>query len=88
MLVECGFLTNPTEAQLVLDSTYRQRLADRIADGVMGKTAPRNRPVVAGVTHVPSPIREAYNYNDFCPCRAGAFESIFEEERQPQEIVL
>ena len=65
VLVECGFLTNPTEAQLVLDSTYRQRLADRIADGVMGKTAPRNRPVVAGVTHVPSPIREAYNYNDF-----------------------
>jgi N-acetylmuramoyl-L-alanine amidase len=65
VLVECGFLTNPTEAQLALDSTYRQRLADRIADGVMGKTAPPNRPVVAGVTHVPSPLREAYNYNDF-----------------------
>ena len=65
VLVECGFLTNPTEAQLALDSTYRQRLADRIADGVMGKTAPRNRPVVAGVTHVPSPIREAFNHNDF-----------------------
>src|SRR4029453_359057 len=65
VLVECGFLTNPTEAQLALDSTYRQRLADRIADGVMGKTAPRNRPVVAGVTHVPSPIRDPLNYNDF-----------------------
>jgi N-acetylmuramoyl-L-alanine amidase len=65
VLVECGFLTNPTEAQLALESTYRQRLADRIADGVMGKTAPRNRPVVAGVTHVPSPIRDPFNYNDF-----------------------
>lgn len=65
ILVECGFLTNPTEAQLALESGYRQRLADRIADGVMGKTAPRNRPVVAGVTHVPSPIREAVNHNDF-----------------------
>ncbi len=65
ILVECGFLTNPTEAQLVLESGYRQRLADRIADGVMGKTAPRNRPVVAGVTHVPSPIREPIHYNDF-----------------------
>jgi N-acetylmuramoyl-L-alanine amidase len=65
VLVECGFLTNPTEAQLASESGYRQRLADRIADGVMGKTAPRNRPVVAGVTHVPSPIREAYNHNDF-----------------------
>jgi N-acetylmuramoyl-L-alanine amidase len=65
VLVECGFLTNPTEAQLILESTYRQRIADRIADGVMGKTAPRNRPVVAGVTHVPSPIRDPLNYNDF-----------------------
>ena len=65
VLVECGFLTNPTEASLALDSSYRERLASRIADGVMGKTAPPNRPVVAGVTHVPSPIREAYNYNDF-----------------------
>src|SRR5712675_2567867 len=62
VLVECGFLTNPTEAQLALESTYRQRLADRIADGVMGKAAPRNRPVVAGVTHVPSPIRDPLNY--------------------------
>jgi hypothetical protein len=31
----------------------------------MGKITPRNRPVVAGVTHVPSPIREQVNYNDF-----------------------
>ncbi len=88
VLVECGFLTNPTEAQLALESGYRQRLADRIADGVMGKTAPRNRPVVAGVTHVPSPIREAFNYNDFVRAEPERFESIFEEERQPQEIVL
>ena len=65
ILVECGFLTNPTEAQLALESGYRQRLADRIADGVMGKIAPRNRPVLAGITHVPSPIREPLNYNDF-----------------------
>ncbi len=65
VLVECGFLTNPTEARLALDPTYRQRLADRIADGVMGKPTPPNRPVVAGVTHVPSPIRETRNYNDF-----------------------
>ncbi len=65
VLVECGFLTNPTEARLALESTYRQRLADRIADGVMGKPNPPNRPVVAGVTHVPSPIRQTGNYNDF-----------------------
>ena len=92
VLVECGFLTNPTEAQLALQSGYRQRLADRIADGVMGKTAPRNRPVVAGVTHVPAPIRDPLNYNDFVradPERSSAsFEPLVEEEHQPQEIVL
>ena len=65
VLVECGFLTNPTEASLVLQSSYRERLADRIADGVMGKKTPANRPVVAGVTHVPAPIRQPVNYNDF-----------------------
>ena len=65
VLVECGFLTNPTEARLALQSSYRQRLADRIADGVMGKPTPPNRPVVAGLTHVPAPIRQPFNYYDF-----------------------
>jgi N-acetylmuramoyl-L-alanine amidase len=65
VLVECGFLTNPTESRLILDNTYRQKLADRIADGVMGKPTPRNRPVVAGVTHVSPPIRQLSGYNDF-----------------------
>ena len=63
VLVECGFLTNPTEAQLALQSSYRDRLADRIAAGVEGRATPFNRPVVAGITHVSS----SYNggYNDF-----------------------
>jgi hypothetical protein len=65
VLVECGFLTNPTEARLALQSSYRERLADRIADGVMGKPTPPNRPVVAGMTHVPAPIRQPFNYYDF-----------------------
>jgi N-acetylmuramoyl-L-alanine amidase len=65
VLVECGFLTNPTEARLVLQSSYRDRLADQIAAGVLGKPAPRNRPVVAGMTHVTPPIRQPFNFNDF-----------------------
>src|SRR5262245_41733270 len=36
VLVECGFLTNPGEASLILQSSYRQRLAESIANGVMG----------------------------------------------------
>lgn len=69
VLVECGFLTNPAEARLALQSSYRQRLADAIADGVMNKSTPSNRPVVAGLTHVVPPIRqpfhEANSYHDF-----------------------
>jgi N-acetylmuramoyl-L-alanine amidase len=65
VLLECGFLTNPTEAGLALQSSYRERLAENIADGIMGKPAPSNRPVVAGLTHVPSPIRQPSDYHDF-----------------------
>ncbi len=61
VLVECGFLTNPAEARLALQSSYRDRLADRIADGVMGKPNPSNRPVVAGAKHVRSPIGGSYD---------------------------
>jgi N-acetylmuramoyl-L-alanine amidase len=69
VLVECGFLTNPTEARLALESGYRQQLADRIADGIMNKPAPRNRPVVAGLTHVAQPFGQSSNHYDFV--RAG-----------------
>ena len=65
VLVECGFLTNPTEARLAVQSSYRQQLADHIADGIMGKPTPRNRPVVAGLTHVAPPFRQSSNYYDF-----------------------
>jgi N-acetylmuramoyl-L-alanine amidase len=65
ILVECGFLTNPTEAGLALQSTYREKLADLIADGVMGRRPPPNRPVVAGLTHVAAPVPQPAGYNDF-----------------------
>jgi N-acetylmuramoyl-L-alanine amidase len=74
VLVECGFLTNPDEARLALQSSYRQKLADAIADGVMGKPTPPNRPVVAGLSCVVPPIRqpfrEANTYHDFVRAEA------------------
>jgi len=39
VLVECGFLTNPTEGEYVQTSTYRQKLADEIAAGVRGRNS-------------------------------------------------
>ncbi len=43
VLVECGFLTNPTEAHLALTSSYRDQLAENIARGILGKPPTRIR---------------------------------------------
>ena len=39
VLVECGFLTNPTEARLAQTASYRQKLAEEIAAGVRGRNS-------------------------------------------------
>jgi N-acetylmuramoyl-L-alanine amidase len=44
VLVECGFLTNPSEAQYALSNSYRQKLAQEIANGIV------NRPALAART--------------------------------------
>jgi N-acetylmuramoyl-L-alanine amidase len=44
VLVECGFLTNPTEAQYAQSAAYRQKLAQNIANGIL------NRPTIASRT--------------------------------------
>src|SRR5205809_3769965 len=35
VLVECGFLTNPREAQLALTTAYREQIAEQIAAGII-----------------------------------------------------
>ena len=37
VLVECGFLTNPSEAQYAQSANYRQKLAEEIASGIRGR---------------------------------------------------
>ncbi|MDB6147529.1 MAG: N-acetylmuramoyl-L-alanine amidase [Spartobacteria bacterium] len=39
VLVECGFLTNPTEARYVQDSRYRQKLAEEIGRGIGARSS-------------------------------------------------
>ncbi|MFN2507841.1 MAG: N-acetylmuramoyl-L-alanine amidase [Chthoniobacterales bacterium] len=48
VLVECGFLTNPSEANSALKSDYRQRLAELIARGIRRVPPPPTRPLAAG----------------------------------------
>ena len=39
VLVECGFLTNPTEAGYAQNASYRQKLAEAIASGVRSRNS-------------------------------------------------
>lgn len=50
VLVECGFLTNPTEAQYAQNSAYRQKLALEIAHGIQNR---------ASVSRIPGATRIA-----------------------------
>jgi hypothetical protein len=43
VLVECGFLTNPNEAQNTLSASYRQGLAQNIARGISNRNAVAGR---------------------------------------------
>ena len=43
VLVECGFLTNPTEGRYALNSGYRQTLAESIARGIRNRSAVASR---------------------------------------------
>jgi N-acetylmuramoyl-L-alanine amidase len=45
VLVECGFINNPLEAQMISNGDYRQRLASAIAEGVMSYQKTRPQPV-------------------------------------------
>jgi N-acetylmuramoyl-L-alanine amidase len=49
VLVECGFLTNPTEGRLAQTDSYRQKLAEQIARGIRRQPAAFNRPLTSSL---------------------------------------
>src|SRR5256886_12650348 len=51
VLVECGFLTNPAEAQYALSSAYRQKLALELAHGIQNRASVSR---IAGATRIVS----------------------------------
>jgi N-acetylmuramoyl-L-alanine amidase len=56
VLVECGFLTNPTESQYAQTVSYRQQLAEEIARGILNRSSVvggLHSPPFAGVETVP-----------------------------------
>jgi N-acetylmuramoyl-L-alanine amidase len=66
VLVECGFLTNPTEGSLALTGDYRQKLAEQIARGIRRQPAPYVRPLTAS-------LRSVSLGNDFVRVPAESF---------------
>jgi N-acetylmuramoyl-L-alanine amidase len=65
VLIECGFLTNPTEGRLAQSDSYRQRLAEQIARGIRRQAPPFNRPLTASLTRAglygPQPFNAGAN---------------------------
>lgn len=55
VLVECGFLTNPTEANYAQSSVYRQKLAVEIAHGIQNRASVSRIP---GATRIASSSSE------------------------------
>jgi N-acetylmuramoyl-L-alanine amidase len=65
VLVECGFLTNPTEGRLAQTESYRQKLAEQIARGIRRQPPPFNRPLTSSLStaglYGPQPFNAANN---------------------------
>ena len=65
VLVECGFLTNPTEAQYAQSNTYRQKLADEIARGVRERSQVSSSRYATSSSTVPlQPFIDQTHYRD------------------------
>jgi hypothetical protein len=69
VLVECGFLTNPTEGQLAQTAQYRQQLAQEIAQGIIGGPMPAARPLASGAAVSSEVLPQPFAGEDFV--RAG-----------------
>jgi len=74
VLVECGFLTNPTEGRLAQTDGYRQKLAEQIARGIRRQPPPFNRPLTSSLStaglYGPQPFNSAANNRDFVKAEA------------------
>jgi N-acetylmuramoyl-L-alanine amidase len=53
VLVECGFLTNPSEAQYAQSASYQQKLAEEIAAGIRSRNGVSGAGRVAASANVP-----------------------------------
>ncbi|MDQ6861673.1 MAG: N-acetylmuramoyl-L-alanine amidase [Verrucomicrobiota bacterium] len=65
VLVECGFLTNPTEGSYAQNAQYRQRLAEQIARGIRGESSPLTKPLTRGSSSSSEVLPQTISGPDF-----------------------
>jgi N-acetylmuramoyl-L-alanine amidase len=81
VLVECGFLTNPTEASYALNANYRQKLAEEIARGIQRQPAPPTRPLARASAASPEVLSQPLSGPDFVRATAPAPRRSFKHHR-------
>lgn len=75
VLVECGFLTNPSEGRNALNAGYRQRLAETIARGINREPAPFTRPLARGSAASSEVLPQPFNGPDYVKAAPRAKKS-------------
>jgi N-acetylmuramoyl-L-alanine amidase len=93
VLVECGFLTNPTEGRLAQTDGYRQKLAEQIARGIRRQPPPFSRPLTASLStagqYGPQPFSAGAN-RDFVRAEAvrerSSRSSRYSKHRKSSEV--
>lgn len=81
VLVECGFLTNPTEASYVLTASYRQKLAEEIARGIQRQPPPPNRPLARASSASGEVLSQPLSGPDFVRATAPSPRRSFKHHR-------
>jgi N-acetylmuramoyl-L-alanine amidase len=82
VLVECGFLTNPTDGNNAQNPAYRQRLAETIARGIRREPAPFNRPLARGAAASSEVLPQPFNGPDFVKAAPRAKHSAHSKSKK------
>ena len=82
VLIECGFLTNPSEGNNAQNPAYRQRLAETIARGIRREPAPFNRPLARGAAASSEVLPQPFNGPDFVRAAPRAKHSAHSHSRK------
>ena len=89
VLVECGFLTNPSEAALAQSASYRQKLAEEIAAGVRGRsTVTSARSTTRVATGESIPLQPVHRSNQSYEIKEQPVQAFTQKEHAAEEKLI